>query len=71
MSVAPHLDLSEPLLTPADVAALLRVKPSTVYEWVRNGSMPCIRLGGRAVRFSRSMVEEWALTHVEGGRGNG
>jgi excisionase family DNA binding protein len=39
------------LLTVEDVARLLAVKPSTVYEWVRSGTMPHYRLGPRAIRF--------------------
>lgn len=68
MSALRRVNLSEALLTPQDVAALLRIKPTTVYEWTRTGLMPCIRLG-RAVRFTRPMVEEWAARHVDGGSG--
>jgi excisionase family DNA binding protein len=37
----------EPLLTPAEVAALFRVDPKTVTRWARAGRIRCIRtLGG-------------------------
>jgi len=41
------------LLTAEDVADLLRVGRSTVYEWARRGDLPCVVLRrgrGRAVR---------------------
>jgi excisionase family DNA binding protein len=37
----------EPLLTPAEVAALFRVDPKTVTRWAKAGHLTCIRtLGG-------------------------
>ncbi len=53
--------LDGPLLTPADVATLLSVKTSWVYEAARTGNLPCLRIG-RHVRFTRQMVEEWLTT---------
>lgn len=50
--------LNEPLLTPAQAAALLAVRPSWIYEAVRAGRLPCIRIG-RHVRFLRSDLERW------------
>ena len=57
----PRLDT--PLLTPAEAAQLLAVKPSWIYEAVRAGTLPCLRIG-RHIRFtppcSRSgSREEW------------
>ena len=38
---------SEPLLTPAEVAALFRVDPKTVTRWAKAGKLTSIRtLGG-------------------------
>jgi excisionase family DNA binding protein len=47
-----------PLLRPDEAAHLLSVKTSWIYEAVRSGRMPYIRIG-RYVRFTRSMLEEW------------
>jgi excisionase family DNA binding protein len=47
-----------PLLRPDQVAALLAVKTSWVYEAVRSGQLPCLRIG-RHIRFTRAMLEEW------------
>ncbi len=56
--VPPIRPLDGPLLTPADAAALLNVKTSWIYEAVRTGRLPCLRLG-RHIRFTRAMLEEW------------
>ena len=50
--------LDGPLLRPDQVAALLAVKTSWVYEAVRSGQLPCLRIG-RHIRFTRAMLEEW------------
>jgi excisionase family DNA binding protein len=54
--VTPRLD--EPLLRPEQAAELLAVKPSWIYEAVRSGRLPCLRIG-RHIRFTRAMLEEW------------
>jgi len=53
--------LDGPLLRPEQVAALLSVKTSWVYDAVRTGKLPCIRVG-RHIRFTRAMLEEWLET---------
>jgi excisionase family DNA binding protein len=57
----PRLDT--PLLTPAEAALLLAVKPSWIYEAVRSGTLPCLRIG-RHIRFTRAMLEEWLQGRV-------
>jgi excisionase family DNA binding protein len=52
--------LDGPLLTPGEAAALLAVKTSWIYEAVRTGRLPCLRLG-RHIRFTQAMLEEWLL----------
>lgn len=46
------------LLTVAEVAALLNVRPRTVYELVRTRRIPNRTLGGRLL-FPRALVELW------------
>ena len=46
------------LLTVDEVADFLRVKPSTVYEWAKQGKIPASKVG-RLWRFSRKDVEAW------------
>jgi excisionase family DNA binding protein len=53
-----EISLADPLLRPEDVARLLLVKPSWVYEKVRAGELPCLHVG-RHLRFTRAMVERW------------
>ena len=50
--------LTTPLLTAAEAAELLAVRPSWVYEAVRVGTLPCLRIG-RHIRFTRSMLDDW------------
>jgi len=60
------------LLTAEQIAQMLNVQRSTVYEWVRMGYIPCFRLGvGKKkplVRFSLSIVEEWLKQRAVQGR---
>jgi excisionase family DNA binding protein len=53
--------LDGPLLRPDQAAALLAVKTSWIYDAVRTGTLPCIRVG-RHIRFTRAMLEEWLAT---------
>jgi excisionase family DNA binding protein len=55
---SPPPALSEPLLTPHEAAALLAVRVSRIYDAVRGGRLPCVRVG-RHVRFLRSDLERW------------
>lgn len=64
---AKPVSLGEPLLTAADAAALLSVRPSWIYEAVRDGRLPCVRVG-RHVRFLRSDLEDWVRAQRAPGR---
>jgi excisionase family DNA binding protein len=46
----------EDVMTASEVAVMLALTKSTVYELARRGELPCARLG-RAVRFLRDDVE--------------
>jgi excisionase family DNA binding protein len=50
--------LDQPLLNATQAASLLAVRPSWIYEAVRAGQLPCVRIG-RHIRFTRSMLEAW------------
>ena len=62
----------EPLLTADDVAQLLNVKPTTVYEWARMDYIPHIRLGvGKkkpCLRFRLSAIATWLDQRENAGR---
>jgi len=47
-----------PLLRAEDAARLLSVRPSWVYEAVRERRLPCVRVG-RHIRFTRRMLDDW------------
>ena len=48
----------ERLLTVAEVADLLQVRPSTIYTWARENRIPHIRVG-RLIRFALAQIEEF------------
>jgi excisionase family DNA binding protein len=50
----------EDVLTAAEVAELVKVPRSTIYEMARHGRIPAHRIG-RAWRFIRQEIEEWLL----------
>lgn len=56
----PPSPLSEPLLDAQAAAALLSVRPSWIYEAVRTGRLPHLKVG-RHVRFLRSDLERWVI----------
>jgi excisionase family DNA binding protein len=46
------------LLTPEEVAIMLGVKLSTIYQWTHQGFIPYVKLG-RLVRFKEGAVMKW------------
>jgi excisionase family DNA binding protein len=54
-----------PLLRPEDAARELSVKPSWVYDAVRQGRIPCIKVG-RHIRFTRTMLDGWLAEQSRG-----
>ena len=57
--------MSGSLLTPSDVAELLGVPKSWVYEQSRAGRIPTVTLG-RYKRYRREAIEAW-LDEIENG----
>jgi excisionase family DNA binding protein len=54
--------LSEPLLTADEVAALLRVPRSTVYELTRSRRLPFVKVGRRTL-FARVDLDAWVVAN--------
>ena len=52
------MDANPPLLTVAEAAELLRVHSNHVYELIRRGELPHVRLG-RVIRLPRHRLEQW------------
>ena len=63
MTTTTAMSLTEPLLKADEAALLLSVKPSWIYEAVRAGALPCLKVG-RHIRFTRPMLEEWLATRT-------
>jgi excisionase family DNA binding protein len=69
LELAPGVGLNEPLLRPAEAAALLSVRTSWIYDAVRAGRLPHLRVG-RHIRFTRSDLERWlSEQHIANRRG--
>src|SRR5258708_2346556 len=49
-------DGADRLLTPEQAAEVLQVSKRTMYEWLRNGEVPVVKIGGRLVRVRESDV---------------
>jgi len=47
----------EKLLTVKEVAELLGLAPGSVYHWISQNRLPCVRLSPRCVRFRRKDLE--------------
>ena len=54
----------QPLMTPAEVAALFRVDPKTVTRWADSGKLTAIRTLGGHRRYMRSEVEALLTGHT-------
>jgi excisionase family DNA binding protein len=61
------------MLTPHEVAAELRISPSTVYRSLARGELVGLRLGenGRTIRVSREAVGAWLVPAGEAIRSRG
>jgi excisionase family DNA binding protein len=51
-------EIPSELLTPAEMARWLRIRPSTVYAWAATRKIPSVRLNG-TVRFVRTDIQRW------------
>jgi len=56
----------ESFLTVNDVSEYLKIKASTLYQWVASGGIPFFRLG-RLIRFRKEEIDVW----LESQRGQG
>ena len=52
------------ILTPTQVEAFLGITPRQLKDFTRAGKLPCTRLSGKCVRYSKARL----LAFVEGGK---
>jgi len=57
----------EKLLTPQEIAEVLGVQPSTIYQWTHQGYIPHVKLG-KFVRFRAKDVEKWVERKASNGK---
>jgi PTS system nitrogen regulatory IIA component len=57
----------EPLLTPVEAGAYLRVHKKTAIRYAREGTVPALRVGGKHWRFRISDLTAWAASQVQSG----
>jgi excisionase family DNA binding protein len=55
--------VSGKLLTYTEAAEFLGLRRSTLYTFVSQGRVPCVRLGPRNVRFEADRLETWVASH--------
>ncbi len=51
--------MTKEILIADEVAEMLRVDRQRIYELVRRGAIPVIRLGDRQYRFNRDVIAAW------------
>lgn len=51
--------MTKEILIADEVAEMLRVDRQRIYELVRRGAIPVIRLGDRQYRFNRDAIAAW------------
>ena len=49
------------LITIENLSELLKVKKSTLYSWVHNGTIPFYKLNG-LLRFDMAEIEDWVIS---------
>ena len=57
----------EILWTVPDLSKNFKIAPSTLYEWVQQGYIPHVKVGG-CVRFRPAEVKAWLDGHARPGR---
>lgn len=56
------------LFTVEEAADLLRVETQTIYKWIREGKLTCIKLAGTTVRIREDDLKLFILSAMEAGR---
>ena len=51
------------IMTVAEVANYLKLKPQTIYKWLQDGMIPAAKLG-KEWRFRKSVIDKWLDSHL-------
>jgi excisionase family DNA binding protein len=54
-------------LSPAEIAAELRVTTGTVYRHIANGNLPAVKAGG-SIRVERADLDNWLVSAEDAAR---
>ncbi len=46
-------------LTISELSEYLNVKKRTLYSWTFQNKIPCVRFGGKILRFDRQRIDAW------------
>jgi len=57
----------EKLLNPHEIADVLGVQPSTIYQWTHQGYIPHVKIG-KFIRFKSTDIEKWVEKKSKEGR---
>ena len=57
-------DVNNQTLTVKDVAMIMKTSTATVYNMVRDGQIPCVRVRS-SIRFNRKIIESWLQGKAE------
>lgn len=52
---------TDDIMTVAEVAKLLKLKPGTIYKLSQSGEIPSCKIGG-SWRYSRKAIESWLVS---------
>jgi excisionase family DNA binding protein len=58
----------EELWNVKELCVRLKVARSTIYAWVHEGRLPCVKLAGGVVRFQPSAIRAWVAQQSKPGR---
>jgi excisionase family DNA binding protein len=51
-------NINEPWVSTKDIAEHLSVTKDTIHKWIKNGTIPCSRVG-KLWKFKKSEVDAW------------
>lgn len=63
-TIKQNYPLGMPLLTPDDVAKLLKVNKRTVYYWIERGLISYVKINRKTIRFRYLDVEDFINKHL-------